>query len=101
MDFDELIKTLRSEGEKPETIYDDLTNLYTSATQENESASAKINEMAATIETLNNEISGLKSKNYDLLMQVGNKNNDDVSRETSEDTEKPNSEKTIEELYNI
>lgn len=100
MDFDELIKTLRGEGEKPETIYDDLTNLYSAVTQENESASAKINEMSATIETLNNEISGLKSKNYDLLMQVGNKKDDDVSRETSED-EKPNSDKTLEELYNI
>lgn len=100
MTFDELINTLKSDNEKPETIYDDLTGLYTQASEKADSADAKIAEMNSVIETLNTQISELKSKNYDLLTQVGESaKDDDVSRETSD--EKPDNEKTIEELYGI
>jgi predicted nucleic acid-binding Zn-ribbon protein len=100
MTFDELINTLKSDNEKPETIYDDLTGLYTQASEKADSADAKISEMTETIKTLNDQITALKTKNYDLLTQVGESTkDDDVSRETSD--EKPDDQKTIEELYGI
>jgi hypothetical protein len=70
MDFHELINTLREPGEDgpPPSIYDDLTQAYSSTAQLAEGASAKATELQTRIQEYESEISRLKSTNYDLLM---------------------------------
>lgn len=68
-DFNELVNRLRNPGDEelPDTIYDDLTATYTDAF---EGWNSTVSEKDSTIESLQSEVSRLKSSNYDLLTRV-------------------------------
>ena len=83
-EFATVLETLRG-GEAPETIYDDLTKTYSNVFSASDSAAAKVAAQEAEIERQREVINSLKSKNFDLLMEVGTK---EPAKET-EETESP------------
>jgi len=69
--FDELVGQLQNPGEDglPPTIYDDLLAEYNTVM---EGSAQVISKKDEAIQSLNSEVSRLKSNNYDLLTQVSN-----------------------------
>ena len=80
-EFAAALAALRSD-EMPETIYDDLTKTYSNVYSASDSAAAKVAAQEAELERQREVINSLKSKNFDLLMEVG----------TKEPTKEPNKE---------
>lgn len=76
-DFHELVNRLRNPGDEevPDTIFDDLTVAYDTAF---EGWTHTVAEKEGTIESLNGEVSRLKSANYDLLTKVSNDNDNPI-----------------------
>ena len=68
-DFQGLVNSLRNPGDEgvPDTIYDDLTNVFNTTF---EGYTANTAEKEAEIARLAGEVSRLKSANYDLLTKV-------------------------------
>ena len=66
----------------PETIYDDLTKTYSNVFSASDSAAAKVAAQEAELERQREVINSLKSKNFDLLMEVGTK---EPAKEPEED----------------
>ena len=71
-EFAAALAALRGD-EAPETIYDDLTKTYSNVFSASDSAAAKVAAQEAEIERQREVINSLKSKNFDLLMEVGTK----------------------------
>lgn len=68
MDLESIIGRLRAGGD--ETVYDDLSSLYSGVSERADSADAKIESLTAELTAANEAISTLKAHNYDLLMQI-------------------------------
>ena len=100
--FQELLALLQNPGEDgtlPDTIYDDLTAVYSDVHNRAEGADAKvaeydgrISEYDAKIQEYESEISRLKAMNYDLLMasgvESGGNENDGDGDESDDDNHK-------------
>ena len=71
-EFAAALAALRGDN-APETIYDDLTKTYSNVFSASDSAAAKVAAQEAELERQREVINSLKSKNFDLLMEVGNK----------------------------
>ena len=71
-EFAAALAALRGD-EAPETIYDDLTKTYSNVFSASDSAAAKVAAQEAELERQREVINSLKSKNFDLLMEVGTK----------------------------
>lgn len=71
-EFAAALAALRGD-EAPETIYDDLTKTYSNVYSASDSAAAKVAAQEAELERQREVINSLKSKNFDLLMEVGTK----------------------------
>ena len=68
MDLESIIGRLQAGGD--ETVYDDLSSLYSGVSERADSADAKIESLTAELTAANEAISTLKAHNYDLLMQI-------------------------------
>ena len=68
MDLESIIGRLQAGGD--ETVYDDLSSLYSGVSERADSADAKIESLTAELTAANEAISSLKAHNYDLLMQI-------------------------------
>jgi hypothetical protein len=68
MDLESIIGRLQAGGD--ETVYDDLSTLYSGVSERADSADAKIESLTAELTAANEAISTLKAHNYDLLMQI-------------------------------
>ena len=68
MDLESIIGRLQAGGD--ETVYDDLSSLYSGVSERADSADAKIESLTAELTAANEAISALKAHNYDLLMQI-------------------------------
>lgn len=71
-EFAAALAALRGD-DAPETIYDDLTKTYSNVFSASDSAAAKVAAQEAELERQREVINSLKSKNFDLLMEVGTK----------------------------
>ena len=80
-EFAAALAALRGD-EAPETIYDDLTKTYSNVFSASDSAAAKVAAQEAELERQREVINSLKSKNFDLLMEVGTK---EPAKEPEED----------------
>ena len=80
-EFAAALAALRGD-EAPETIYDDLTKTYSNVFSASDSAAAKVAAQEAELERQREVINSLKSKNFDLLMEVGAK---EPAKEPEED----------------
>ena len=69
-EFAAALAALRGD-DAPETIYDDLTKTYSNVFSASDSAAAKVAAQEAELERQREVINSLKSKNFDLLMEVG------------------------------
>lgn len=85
MDFHNMIDAIQNPSEEgiPEGIYDDLRGAYDSLQGNFDAASEKIKSLTDENTGFKDQISDLKSKSYDLMTQIGLKNdehgNDDPS----------------------
>ena len=85
MDFHNMIDAIQNPDEEgvPEGIYDDLRGAYDSLQSNFDAASEKIKSLTDENTGFKDQISDLKSKSYDLMTQIGlkdeNKGNDDSS----------------------
>lgn len=85
MDFHNMIDAIQNPSEEgiPEGIYDDLRGAYDSLQGNFDAASEKIKSLTDENTGFKDQISDLKSKSYDLMTQIGlkdeNKGNDDPS----------------------
>lgn len=68
MDLESIIGRLQAGGD--ETVYDDLSSLYSGVSERADSADAKIESLTAELTAANEAISTLKAHNYDLLMEI-------------------------------
>jgi len=68
LDLESIIGRLQAGGD--ETVYDDLSSLYSGVSERADSADAKIESLTAELTAANDAISALKAHNYDLLMQI-------------------------------
>lgn len=85
MDFEQMLELLRNptdDVEVPVTIYDDIAGAYRTSM---ESSTASLAEKDAMINSLNAEISRLKTVNYDKLVQGNTNGNPDEAEEESDD----------------
>ena len=80
-EFAAALAALRGDA-APETIYDDLTKTYSNVFSASDSAAAKVAAQEAELERQREVINSLKSKNFDLLMEVGTK---EPAKEPEED----------------
>ena len=80
-EFAAALAALRGD-DAPETIYDDLTKTYSNVFSASDSAAAKVAAQEAELERQREVINSLKSKNFDLLMEVGTK---EPAKEPEED----------------
>lgn len=80
-EFAAALEALRGD-DAPETIYDDLTKTYSNVFSASDSAAAKVAAQEAELERQREVINSLKSKNFDLLMEVGTK---EPAKEPEED----------------
>ena len=94
-EFAASLEALRG-GEAPETIYDDLTKTYSNVYSASDSAAAKVAAQEAELERRQEVINSLKSKNFDLLMEVGTK-------EAVKESEEPESPviNDFEDMFNF
>ena len=91
--FDELLALLRDPGEDgtPETIYDDLYESYANTAGIADGANVRVTELEGALAAADEQISALKSHNYDLLMAVETNSDtgtiDEAESEVAEDNE--------------
>ena len=85
-EFAAALAALRGD-EAPETIYDDLTKTYSNVFSASDSAAAKVAAQEAELERQREVINSLKSKNFDLLMEVGTKEPEEVESPVINDFE--------------
>lgn len=86
--FDEYVTMLRepAEGQElPPSIYDDLTREYNSAVEFSSAAKAKNDEYEDRIKGYESEISRLKSKNYDLMVNSPASENEPNTKNDNDD----------------
>ena len=94
-EFAAALAALRGD-EAPETIYDDLTKTYSNVFSASDSAAAKVAAQEAELERQREVINSLKSKNFDLLMEVGTK---EPAKEPEED--EPTVINDFEDMFNF
>ena len=94
-EFAAALAALRGDN-APETIYDDLTKTYSNVFSASDSAAAKVAAQEAELERQREVINSLKSKNFDLLMEVGTKA---PVKETEEDESPPIND--FEDMFNF
>lgn len=93
-EFAAALEALRGD-DAPETIYDDLTKTYSNVFSASDSAAAKVAAQEAELERQREVINSLKSKNFDLLMEVGTK---EPAKETEEESPPIND---FEDMFNF
>ena len=99
MDLSELLDSFPETGDDAlSTLYGDIRNGVGELTSNFESASAKIAEQSAVIDTLNSEISKLKAHNYDLLMATGDSKPDSGESDDESDSES-DTDITVDDLF--
>lgn len=81
------------------TLYGDIRNGVGELSSNFESASAKIAEQSAVIDTLNAEISKLKAHNYDLLMVTGDSKPDIDEPDSGESDSDSDTDITVDDLF--
>lgn len=105
MDFVELLNSLLGEdAPNDQTVYDDLTAMYTDSVSLSDSANAKIAELEAANATLQEQVASLKAHNYDLLQEIGSAAGDPVDpadvQETGDiDEGDPSETITVDDLF--
>jgi hypothetical protein len=94
--FEDLVNRLQNPGDEgiPETIYDDLTKVYTDDVSIREAAA---NEKGAALQAANDEISRLKAINFDLMMKQPSE--DSGNESGSDDSDSDDTESGIDDLF--
>ena len=99
MDFNDIMKALPPLPEhfEPASIYDDLSAAYNNLSERSDAADSKVAALEETISSLNNEITALKTKNYDLLTQIDAAA--PVESEAGSDGDPSDEDVTVDDLF--
>lgn len=101
MDFHNMIDAIQNPGEEgiPEGIYDDLRGAYDSLQGNFDAASEKIKSLTDENTGFKDQISDLKSKSYDLMTQIGLKNDDKGNDDSSAAVNGPSDDGSIDAFF--
>ena len=101
MDFHNMIDAIQNPSEEgiPEGIYDDLRGAYDSLQGNFDAASEKIKSLTDENTGFKDQISDLKSKSYDLMTQIGLKNDDNGNDDSSAQVNGPDDDGGIDAFF--